>query len=131
MTGKVTGTDDAPRTAAEWVSLVISIALVAGVVAVILALWATSTGEPARFRIDRGPVRTEGANYYLPITVTNVGDRTGAQVMVEGKLGGGGDEEVSAITFDFLAPRSSANGVLVFGAEPTSAEVRVVSYEQP
>lgn len=131
MTERPAGAGDAPRTTAEWVSLAVSIALVSGVVAVILALWATSTGEPAQFRIDRGPVRADGTHFQLPITVTNVGDATGAQVVVEGALGGAGDEEVSAITFDFLAPRSSAKGVLVFSADPASARVRVVSYQEP
>lgn len=76
-------------------------------------------------------LRNEANHYYLTITVTNEGDATGAQVTVEGKLAGGSNEEASATTFDFIPSHSKAEGVLVFTNEPTSAEVRVVSFQQP
>lgn len=131
MTGKKGEAGAAPRTPAEWVSLVISLVLLAGVVGAVLALWLEGTDAPARFRVERGAVRYEAGHYHLPITVANEGDATGAQVTVEGKLAAGGREEAPATTFDFIPGRSSAAGVLIFSAEPTAAEVRVVSYQQP
>jgi uncharacterized protein (TIGR02588 family) len=131
MTGKKSQTSVAPRTKAEWVSLMISIVLLVGVVAVVIALWLSPSNEPARFRIDRKAIRNEAGHYYLPITVTNEGDATGAQVTVEGRLKGSGTEQASATTFDFIPAHSSVEGVLIFDTEPTSAELRIVSYQQP
>lgn len=131
MSKKKGTTGITPRTKAEWVSLIISIILLAGVVAIVIALWAGSSQAPARFRIDRGTIRNEAGQYYLPISITNEGDTTGAQVTVEGKIGGSSNEETSATTFDFIPGHSTSEAVLIFSAEPTSAEMRVVSYQQP
>lgn len=131
MTRKKGETSGTPRTKAEWVSMIISIVLLAGVVGVVIALWLSSSKEPARFRIDRSAIRNEVGHYYLPITVTNEGDATGAQVTVEGRLRGSGNEQTSATTFDFIPAHSSVEGVLIFDTEPTSAELRVVGYQQP
>jgi uncharacterized protein (TIGR02588 family) len=131
MTGKKTKNSITPRTKAEWVSMIISIVLVAGVVGVVIALWLSPSKTPARFRIDRRAIRTEAGHYYLPITVTNEGDTTGAQVTVEGRLKVAGNEQTSATTFDFVPAHSNVEGVLIFDSEPTSAELRVVSYQQP
>ena len=131
MSKKKGATSVTPRTKAEWVSLSISIALLAGVVGLVIALWLSPSHEPARFRVDRGTIRNEANDYYLPITVTNEGDATGAQVTVEGKLKSGDNEETPALTFDFIPAHSSAEGVLVFKTDPASADVRVVSYQKP
>jgi uncharacterized protein (TIGR02588 family) len=131
MSKKKTTTGIIPRTKAEWVSLIISIVLLAAVVAVVILLWASSSNKPAKFRIDRGTIRNEEGQYYLPISITNDGDTTGAQVTVEGTIGGGNNEETSATTIDFLPGHSTSEAVLVFSSEPASAELRVVSYQQP
>jgi uncharacterized protein (TIGR02588 family) len=120
-----------PRTAAEWVSLAIALLLVAGVIGVVAALWLNSSATEARFRIERGTIRNEAGQYYLPITIINEGDETGAQVTVEGRLEGAGGEEKAATTFDFIPAHSRAEAVLIFTAEPGSAAVRVISYQQP
>ncbi len=131
MTRKTNKKSEAPRTTAEWVSMVISLVLVAGVVSLVIAMWLSPSQQPARFRIDRKPIRTEADHYYLPIVVTNEGDATGAQVTVEGSVREAGEEQTSATTFDFIPAHSSVEGVLVFKSEPSSAELRVVSYQQP
>lgn len=122
---------NAPRTRAEWVSLIISVLLLAAVVGAVVTLWIKSSDKPASFRVERGAIRSEGAHYYLPVTVINEGDSTGAQVRVEGKLKGAEREEIASTTFDFIPARSSAEGILIFAGEPASAEVRVVSYQKP
>ncbi|MGH9838486.1 MAG: hypothetical protein ACREEM_06865 [Blastocatellia bacterium] len=121
----------APRTKAEWVSLLISLLLLAGVVGTVVALWLNPSGNPARFRVDCGAIRNEADRYYLPITVANEGDATAAQVTVEGRLRGDGGEEIAATTFDFIPARSRARGVLIFKGDPATAEILVVSYQQP
>lgn len=131
MTKKKGKTGAAPRTRAEWVSLAISLLLVATVVGMVIALWVNSSGQPARFRVERGAVRHEAGFYYLPVIISNEGDMTGAQVTVEGKLKGNSEEETATTTFDFIPARSSAEGSLIFSGDPASADVRVVSYQQP
>jgi uncharacterized protein (TIGR02588 family) len=128
--GKKT-TGIAPRTKAEWVSLIVSLLLLAGVIGLVIALWISQSGRPARFRVERGSVRSEGGRYYLPVTVINDGDATGAQVAVEGRLSVGGREEAATTTFDFIPARSSAEGVLVFSGDPSAAVVSVVSFQKP
>lgn len=124
-------TSIAPRTKAEWVSLLISLLLLAGVVGTVIALWLRPADNPPRFRIERGQVRNDAEHYYLPVTVINDGDATGAQVTIAGTLRGINAEETANTTFDFVPARSRVAGVLVFSSEPTVAAVRVVSYQQP
>lgn len=131
MSRKKNKTSIAPRTKAEWVSLAVASALLMAVVGVIIALWINSSQKPAQFRVERGPARNEAGFYYLPITVTNEGDATGAQVTVEGKLSAAGSEETASMTFDFIPARSRAEGTLIFSADPSSATLRVTSFQQP
>lgn len=136
MTKKNTKNKGTPRTTAEWVSLIVSIVLVAGVVGLVIAMWLSPSHAPTRFRIDRGTPRHEAGHYYLPIKVTNEGDATGAQVTIEGTfkgsaVGESGNEQTSAMTFDFIPAHASVEGVLVFNSEPGAAVLRVVSYQQP
>jgi uncharacterized protein (TIGR02588 family) len=121
----------APRTTAEWVSLVVSLLLLAVVIGIVVKLWASETGELPRFKIETGAARNEAGLVYLPFTLTNDGDQTAAEVTVEGKIVAGGTEEISSTTFDFIPGRARQEGVLVFRADPASAEVRVTSYQQP
>lgn len=121
----------APRTTAEWVSLGIALLLLAVVAGTVIALWINDSKQPARFRVDRHEARSEGDHFYLPITVTNEGDRTGAEVVIEGKLAEGGEEETATTTFDFIPSRSRAEAVLIFSRDPSQAVVRVMSYQQP
>lgn len=120
-----------PRTTAEWVSLVVSLLLLAVVVGIVVKLWVGETDEPPRFKIETGAARNEAGLVYLPFTLTNDGDQTAAEVTVEGKLVAGGTEEISSTTFDFIPGHARQEGVLVFSADPASAEVRVTSYQQP
>jgi len=131
MTKRKAAGTNTPRTPAEWVSLIISTLLLAAVVATVVALWFNSSDTPARFRVERGTPRNEGGQFYLPIKVINEGDTTGAQVTVEGKLKVNEGEETASTTFDFIPARSTAEGILIFKAEPGPAEVRVVSHQQP
>jgi uncharacterized protein (TIGR02588 family) len=121
----------APRTKAEWVSLVIAVLLLAAVIGLVVALWMSPARNPARFRVDRGAIRSEAGLYYLQITVINEGDATGAQVSVEGKLTSATGDETSSTTFDFIPARSRAEGTLIFSRDPAAAEVRVASFQQP
>ena len=119
------------RNRAEWVSLGISLALLAGVVATVVSVWLNPSLKPAEFTVERGQVRAANGYYYLPVTIKNEGDATAAEVTVEGSLDAAPDDEIATTTFDFVPARSDAEGVLIFSQEPTGATVRVVSYQEP
>ncbi|WOD39977.1 hypothetical protein [Nodosilinea sp. E11] len=119
------------RNRAEWFSLGISLALLAGVVATVVSVWLNPSLKPAEFTVERGPVRTANGHYYLPVTIKNEGDATAAEVTVEGSLDTAPDDEIATTTFDFVPARSDAAGVLIFSQEPSGATVRVVSYQEP
>ncbi|MBD2100542.1 hypothetical protein [Leptolyngbya sp. FACHB-261] len=120
-----------PRNTAEWISLVISLLLLTGVIGTVIFLWAKPPQAPARFKVERGETRQELDQFYLPVTITNDGDATASEVMLEGKLTVAGQEETASTTFDFVPGNSQAEGVLIFSQEPTEAEVRVVSFQKP
>ncbi len=124
------------RTHAEWLSLIISLLLVSGVVGVLITLWAQDQNRPASFRVEKGTVRKVGMRFYLPFTITNEGDVTGAQVTVEGSLkrdsvAAGADEQTATTTFDFIPAKGSADGIFVFSVKPADVDVRVVSFQPP
>jgi uncharacterized protein (TIGR02588 family) len=119
------------RNRAEWISLGVSLTLLTGVVGTVIALWLNPSLQPARFSVEQGSVRAANEHYYLPVTVKNEGDATAAQVTVEGTLPTASDDEIATTTFDFVPARSDVEGVLIFSQDPTSATVRVVSYQQP
>ena len=120
-----------PRTVAEWVSLSVSLLLVASIVGVIVWLWATEPQGPARFTVERGAVRREAGRFYLPVAVTNAGGEAVEQVRVEGRPANGLQYERPSTTIDFLPVRAREEVVLVFRSDPAGASVEVVSYQRP
>jgi uncharacterized protein (TIGR02588 family) len=130
------GSSAAPRTRPEWVSLIVSLLLLGALIGVIVSFWIQDQGRPATFQIEKGPVRRVGSRYYVPFTITNTGDDTGANVTVEGKLTGqaaksGTGDETTSTTFDFIPARARAEGIFVFTTDPYAADVRVISYQPP
>ena len=107
-----------------------------GVIGVIITLWAQDQNRPASFRVEKGSVHRVGTRFYLPFTITNEGDATGAQVIVEGKLTGesvppGADDQTAMTTFNFIPANASVDGIFVFTVKPSSSDVRVVSFQPP
>ena len=132
MSGRKGGAAASPRTLAEWVSLGMSLLLLACVVGVILWLWASEPEGPPRFAVERGAARQEAGLFHLPVAVTNVGGLAAGQVRIEGRLAGAGPEqERPATTIEFLPVRAREEVVLVFRGDPAGAAVEVVSYRLP
>lgn len=63
----------------------------------------------------------------MTFTVENRGHMTGAGVSVSGVLldAAGATVEESAVTFDFIAPRSREHGGLYFSADPRAYRLRL------
>lgn len=119
------------RTRAEWISLIVSIALLGIVIGLIVWVWVKEDGTPARFRIERGEIEQVEDQFYLSVTIHNEGDTTASEVTLEGSLVVDGDEENPTTTFDFVPGHSDREGTLIFSADPSTADVQVVSYQDP
>lgn len=124
---------DTRRTTAEWVSLGITLLLLASVIGTVIGLWVTSSDDPVRFRITVGEGRIEQGQYYLSFSVVNDSKQTAAQVAVEGRVRVGEGEETTMTMFAYIASQEKTEGVFVFSdvREPTDVKVRVISFQRP
>ena len=124
-----------PRTAAEWWTFGIAIALIAAVVAVILASWAFGvTGPPVLEARPTGPAKPQGAAYRVPFEVKNSGGEAAtsvqvlAELTIDGELVGEGEQSIS-----FLSGGERERGVFLFDQDPGRGvlTIRVASYARP
>ena len=129
-------TSTSERTTAERITLVISLAILAGIFA--LAGWANvRTGDaPPTIEVEARPeaVRETDSGYYLPIRITNTGGLTAQDVTVVGELDTGEEQpETAEITITFLAGGEEESAELVFTTDPNEGELSVgaTSYLQP
>src|SRR5690625_5033675 len=113
--------EDKGRTPAEWASLIISSSIVLALVVVLVYLYvAEGTNEPY---FDVQPQLNEltrhGDEYYLPVTVENLGGETAEDVRVLIMLKDPiGEDEMSEFSIDFLAAGATSDGVAVFRGDP-------------
>ena len=134
--GEQEATGQRERTAAERITLAISIMLIAGLVALVTYVSVTGGGEPPIVEARPLPdeVRLEGESYFLPVAVTNRGGQTAEEVMVQAELAGSdGSAETSEFTLDFLAGGETREGTAVFASDPAAGEltVDVASFQTP
>jgi uncharacterized protein (TIGR02588 family) len=124
------------RTAAEKITLAVSILLILGLVALITYVSITGGGEPPVVEARPLPdeIRREGESYFLPVAVTNRGGQTAAEVMIQAELAGSdGSAETSEFTLDFLAGGETREGTAVFASDPAAGEltIDVASFQTP
>ncbi|HYN68955.1 MAG TPA: hypothetical protein VEX41_01940 [Candidatus Eisenbacteria bacterium] len=118
----------------EWAVLVISVALVVGLVGYLLVSGLTN-GGPAMIRLE--VIAAEAADgpdggWLVPLTVRNDGGRAAASIVIEGTAIVAGSEQSSELTVDVLAAGSEVNLVLGFSGRPEGeVRVRVVGFETP
>jgi uncharacterized protein (TIGR02588 family) len=116
------------RSAAEWITLAISIILILGLLALVTNVTVTGGSDPPIVEARPLPTATrhEGAAYYLPVAVTNRGGRTAQEVLVQAELrGGDGSSEMREFTIDFLAGGETTEGTAVFATDPSAGELTV------
>jgi uncharacterized protein (TIGR02588 family) len=115
------------RPAAEWATLIVSAAVVVG----LIALVALQFGANGEVRIEVAPriedVREAGGLHYLPLEIANRGGPTALDVIVRVTSG----EETVEIAIDILAGGGSEEVMAVFRSRPTQVDARVVSFRSP
>jgi uncharacterized protein (TIGR02588 family) len=124
-----------PRTAAEWWTFGVAVALVAAVAAVILASWAVGDRGPADVRAGAaGPAERVGDAWRVPFEVRNRGGRAAtsvqvtAELRIDGTVVGEGEQ-----SFDFLSGGERESGAFLFPEDPEKGElsIAVASYADP
>jgi uncharacterized protein (TIGR02588 family) len=128
-------TRDPGRSAAEWVSLGISIAILILLAGLVLYAYLSDREAPAVIEVQPQleQVRNESGSYYLPIEVKNIGNQTAQEVSVQiSLLVENVQAESITVTFPFLGGGESARAVVVFPQDPALGELDVViSFLEP
>lgn len=124
------------RTVAEWVTLSVSIAILAALFGAIGFFYLRGDGDDAIIEVTplTGEVLRAGDRFVLPVEIVNTGERTASTVSVTVALMVDGEEAESAdFSIDFLAGGASERGVAIFTTDPATAEITVgaVSFMEP
>lgn len=129
-------TEPSGRTVAEWTTLGVSVAILVLVFGAIAWLWVEADSEPTTIEVAPvlDAVRKEGDAWYLPVEVTNRGERTAEEIIVEAELATGDAEpETAEITFGFLASGETVRGTVIFSSDPATGDltIRPTSFKEP
>lgn len=113
------------RSAAEWVSFAVSLAIVLFVLG-LLTVEAGDSDRPADPRASvSGPVEKRGGRFHIPVTVHNNGDETAENVQVRVTLDIDEESTDGDQTVDFLAGAADADLVFVFDDDPKTGDLTV------
>jgi uncharacterized protein (TIGR02588 family) len=113
---------------AEWTSLGVSLAIVLTMVGLVSYLHVVGPTHPpvieVRPRLDA--VRRVDGQYYVPVEITNRGDRTAQDVRVQVSLGSQpGCGEAATLAVDTLAGGATAHATVIFTEDPVQRELTV------
>lgn len=119
---------------AEWISFLISSAIVIGVLGTVGYLWMRDRQQQPPVLEIETTVEIRQGQYYVPFTVTNAGGETAeavqviAELRIDSVLVEWGDQQI-----DFLSSQEEAEGAFVFTRNPNAGDltVRVASYKRP
>ncbi|MEX2237985.1 MAG: hypothetical protein WEB00_10665 [Dehalococcoidia bacterium] len=121
------------RGPAEWVTLAISVAIVAGILGVLAFQQFEGGSEKPVLtaRIELSETREAEGHFYLPITVANSGHGTAGSVAVE-LLQGDDPEPLAEFDIIELPGESEEKLVAILDEEPgDDLKAVVVSYQEP
>ena len=117
----------------EWVVFFVGLVLVASVLSY-LAYDATSIGNaPPNIQVRLGPPKQGPSSFIVPVTLSNLGDHTAAEVQVEVVLEqSSGEKERAELAIAFLPRGGTREGWVTFRTDPgksKSIEAHVLGYE--
>lgn len=128
-------TSDPGRSAAEWVSLGVSLTILLALVGMVIYAYQTDGKQPPVIEVQTQleQVRIEGDNFYLPLEIKNTGDLTAQEVNVQITLSGEQTPvESVALIIPVLAGGETASGIAVFQQDPTLGQIRMeISFLEP
>ena len=126
---------DGGRSTAEWVTLVVSITIIAVLVGLVLTVYIFGGNDPATIEVRPvlAEVRHADGVAYLPVEVTNTGDQTAEDVSIQMTLHAGeGEPATATFTIRFLAGGEQQRGVVAFPHDPAAGELQwTLSFIEP
>ena len=116
------------HSAAEWITLILSSLLIAGVAGAVVYFTITHGDAPSSFTTEPQPAETRGdpGIFYVPVQVTNTGDEPAQEIQVRVELQSGDQTETAVFTIDLLAAGESEEGTAVFRSDPSQGEIQTV-----
>lgn len=111
-----------PRSAAEWTTFAISVAIVLGLMVTIL-LEARETNQPARPVASIGTTERVGEAFHVTVKVENRGHLAAEQVQVLASLEIDGETTEGDQVVDFLAGQDEQELVFVFADDPEDGKL--------
>jgi uncharacterized protein (TIGR02588 family) len=126
--GEQSGKERQGHSAAEWITLILSTLLIAGVAGAVGYFTVTRGDAPPSFTAEPQPAETRGGTegFYLPVTVTNTGDEPAQAIQVRVELQSGDQTETAVFTIELLAAGESEEGTAVFRDDPSQGEIQAV-----
>ncbi|MCU0532732.1 MAG: TIGR02588 family protein [Hydrococcus sp. Prado102] len=122
-------------TLAEWVTFLLSLAVVALIVGLVLHSWMTQSDEPPILQVTgTTEIREVQGQFYVPFTVENLGGETAESVQVISEIEQNGQVvETGEQQIDFLSANEKQEGAFIFTRDPRQGNynVRVGSYKLP
>ena len=112
------------RTVAEWVTLAVSCAILAVVLALI-AIQLANSDDPAAPAATVASVRSLDGRHYVEVVVTNQGDDPASNVQVSASLVIDSSTTEGDQTIDFLAADEEVRLTFVFDDDPALGELTI------
>ena len=127
-------TDQPTRISAwEWAAAAVATVMVISMV-VTLLLAGRREQTPPRFAVTIESVAASGPDFLVQFSIRNEGQKTAAQVIVEGQLERGETlPETSSVTFDYVPGGSVRRGGVLFRHDPRSGQLtlRPLGFREP
>jgi uncharacterized protein (TIGR02588 family) len=127
-------TDQPTRISAwEWAAAAVATVMVISMV-VTLLLAGRREQTPPRFAVTIESVAASGPDFLVQFSIRNEGQKTAAQVIVEGQLERGETlPETSSVTFDYVPGGSVRRGGILFRHDPRSGQLtlRPLGFREP
>ncbi|HJR24579.1 MAG TPA: hypothetical protein VJ804_03845 [Acidimicrobiales bacterium] len=117
-------TERDPRSPAEWVTLTVSLLVLAALVGIIVVRLLEER-EPAAPTATVEGVEEIGGVHHVEVTVRNEGDDTAADVQIVAELVIGDETTEADQVLDFLAGDEEEQVVFVFEDDPADGELTV------
>lgn len=118
----------------EWIAAAVGFALVAATLGFLAFRAVSEDRTPPSIVLRVESVERVASGWLVRIRALNEGERTAADVKVEGTLKRGGKVvETAETSFKFLPPRSHRSGGLYFSQDPSQLELELApkGYESP
>ena len=117
----------------EWVAAAGATAMV---ISMVVTMFVAGRREqtPPRFALTIESVAASGRDFLVQFSIRNDGDKTAAQVIVEGHLeSSDASPETSLVTFDYVPGGSVRRGGVLFRHDPRSSRLtlRPLGFREP